>query len=290
MVQIQQIKSAHLKEDDIHLDEDHGTLYDALYLLFDQFAKYSHDEMIDHIMDMSLSTLYNKIVQRLLCSPKNQMDTRKMLSRDCDPQMFERLLSDVCTEGELKDRLKVKDFVVPSNLEHSSSCLRFLTLNMSRHMLEFTSRSLDDLILFVDDKSLGNGLKTLRFDYKTDHYKSDAISLMSNPSNRTIQEKERQRDEDSTPSKGKRGDIEQKKAETMFLSINNEKDTMKKTLKRSIYNDQTLDECFGDCRAKEASVVHIDDDLFTWEDIKEFHVYDLPQLCGKRAKYNITFV
>ena len=104
---------------------------------------------------------------------------------------------------------------------------------------------------------------------------------VSNPSNRTIQEKERQRDEDSTSSKGKWGDIEEKNAETMFLSIKNEKNTMKKTLKGSIYNDQTLDEYFGDCRAKEASVVHIDDGLFTWKDIKEFHVYDLPPLCGK---------
>ncbi|GFH56940.1 hypothetical protein CTEN210_13416 [Chaetoceros tenuissimus] len=184
LVQIQQIRSIHSKEDDIHLDEDHGSLYDALCLLFDQFANYSHDEMIDHIMEMSLSTLYNKIVQRLLCSPKNQTDTKKMLSRDCDPQMFVRLLSDVCTEGKLKDRLKVKDFVVPSNLEHSSSCLRFLTLNMSRHMLEFTSKCLNDLVVFVDSQGLGSSVKTLRFDYKSNHYQSEAVGLIESHSNR----------------------------------------------------------------------------------------------------------
>lgn len=122
--------------------------------------------------DISLSTLYNCVVERLLYSSSKKESAIKMLSRDNDPQLFECLLSN--SKDGLGDLLRLGDLIVKSDMESTTSCLRLLTLNMSRHMLEFSSRCLDNLIFFVEPSidARGNSVKTLKYRFKDEYYRS----------------------------------------------------------------------------------------------------------------------
>lgn len=234
-----------------------------------------------------------------------------MLSRDNDPQLFECLLSN--KDDKLKDLLLVEDLVVPTNMEAATSCLRLLTLNMSRHMLEFSSRCLDNLIFFVESSkdARGNSVNTLKYMFKDEYYRSC--------SNKPCQEENSRKEEESIeaanqnevePSSKKvnnesgenlsieERDIPQDKTNErlkqngIFLRVKtNHNGPIVKAIKTDLDDTSTLEEVLMRSSVTFSSKsVHINDDIFLWEEIKQFQVYDLPTLCGSDSKaFTFTF-
>lgn len=151
------------KEDEIH-NNMQGL---SLNQIIPQVTQDSRDQE-----KMSLSTLYNCVVERLLYASSRKENAMKMLSRDNAPQLFECLLSN--SKPDLKDLLRLGDLIVKSDIDSTTSCLRLLTLNMSRHMLEFSSRCIDNLIFFVEPYKDAEGKTemTLKYQFKDEYYRS----------------------------------------------------------------------------------------------------------------------
>jgi len=59
---------------------------------------------------ISLLDVYTKLVKNLIHSPT---DAKKILSRDCDPQLFEQLLVDTGSAKKVENQLNMSDLLLP---------------------------------------------------------------------------------------------------------------------------------------------------------------------------------
>ncbi|GFH57105.1 hypothetical protein CTEN210_13581 [Chaetoceros tenuissimus] len=266
----------------------------------------------------SLSTLYNCVVERLLYASSKKENGMKMLSRDNDPQLFECLLSN--SKADLKDLLRLEDLIVKSDMDSTTSCLRLLTLNMSRHMLEFSSRCLDNLIFFVESSkdARGNKVKTLKYKFKDEYYRScsDETCLQENlqqvgqinTGSRNDEESIKAVNQNVASSETVNAEVHDESTEERDIPQDNPIKTLKqngiflrvkhdnegpivKAIKTDLDDESTLEQVLNGSGVAVSKSVHINDDIFLWEEIKQFQVYDLPTLCGSDSKaFTFTFV
>lgn len=199
-------------------------------------------------------------------SSTNHRETEKMLARDDDPQLFEHLLS-----SDVKsDLLIVKDIVVPFNdvqveRQDETIHLRYFIFNMSRHMLEYCSRCLDTLILYTEERySFVDKCKreVLMYKHKNKYFTSGETAI------------------DTTNKAEETNDV-------IFIRVKNANDEIEKVIKCQMNKETTLAQYLENSTT---SSVHIDNDLFIWNEIKDLQAYYLPTLCGSRKMFTFTFV
>lgn len=289
------------------------------------------NEKKGHFGKMSLLCIYNRIVEPLLHSHTDPRESKKMLARDSDPQLFEHLLSSVDNISDTdNDLLRFEDIVVPFNISrkigndnNASIQLRYFILNMSRHMLEETSQCLDNLILYTEERySVVEKCKreVLMYKHKSKYFTSGAapidafrdsddeesvvenVGSKSTNVNKEIEEvshgKDNEEDKELVETNASKmkplGDKSEQsqpllKSNYIFIRIKNDSGKIVKAIRCELNKEKTLEQAVEDY-AKDAKSVHIDDDLFAWNEIKQFQVYDLPVLCGDRKKFTFTFV
>ena len=125
---------------------------------------------------ISLLDIYTKLVKNLIHSPAN---AKKMLSRDCDPQLFEQLLGDRGPAKNVENQLNMSDLLLPDQCEKlmdGVTTIRPFLFNMPRHMTETASSCLDNLVLFYQED---NGQALVKYKYKKDHFHAQQQSLPS---------------------------------------------------------------------------------------------------------------
>jgi len=125
---------------------------------------------------ISLFDVYTKLVKNLMHSPA---DAKKMISRDCDPQLFEQLLGDLGPAKKFENQLKMSDLLSPDQcekLKNGVTTIRPFLFNMPRHMTESASACLEDLVLFYQED---NGQALVKYKYKKDHFHAQQQSLPS---------------------------------------------------------------------------------------------------------------
>jgi len=133
-------------------------------------------EPTNFFQSMSLLDVYTKLVSNLIHSPA---DAKKMLSRDCDPQLFEQLLGDIGPAKKVENQLNMSDLLLPDQCEKQmigGTTTRPFLFNMPRHMTGNASSCLDNLVLFYQED---NGQALVKYKYKKDYFHLRQQSLPS---------------------------------------------------------------------------------------------------------------
>ncbi|GFH57082.1 hypothetical protein CTEN210_13558 [Chaetoceros tenuissimus] len=216
-------------------------------------------------LNVSLLCLYNRVVEPLLHSTSNPREAEKMLARDGDPQLFEHLLSSVSDIDDVKsDLLKVKDIVVPFNNVHvekidESIHLRYFVLNMSRHMLEYCARCLDNLILYSEERySFVDKCKREVLMYK---HKHKYFTSGETPIDTTNKTEETKPESNSSSKEDHPQNDPLSSNEVIFIRVQNAKGEIEDVIKCQMDEEITLAEHL-EKSTKCTRSVHIDDDLF----------------------------
>ena len=95
---------------------------------------------------------YHFLVEGLLHFPEN---SKKDLSQDGDPQVFQQLLIEDNYELKLIDLTLPNQFSVDSGLNAKYKSLRPYMINMYRRMLEKTSKYMEGCVLYANNDNLG---------------------------------------------------------------------------------------------------------------------------------------
>jgi hypothetical protein len=80
----------------------------------------------------------------------------------------------------------------------------------------------------------------------------------------------------------------------IFIRIKHDSGKIFKIIKASldVEDEMTLGDTLEDALGEKECTksVHVDDDLFSWNEIKTLYPSDLPILCGDRKMFTFTFV
>jgi len=72
-------------------------------------------ELTKFFQSISLLDVYTKVVTNLIHSPA---DAKKILSRDCDPQLFEQLRGDIGPAKKVENQLYMSALLLPDQCQH----------------------------------------------------------------------------------------------------------------------------------------------------------------------------